>query len=248
MQSEIPRIASNESKAACKSHRHADPALPRLTRLSAHFYCLPYLACIDATLPYFALEMGQPSTLPGYTLWSILSQCFAQFSSIFQLDDRNLVLATAANQKKFLGSIFSSDSLALVTQDSLFILDHLDGHARAMLLAQAVAGMVMVFHRLAAAGTEITSGLLSRQLRLFSESQELRGMLSAVEGSPVLKTCYVKSEIASMITRAARSEQHFQLPLTTVGEERLSDGISWVSYRPCQDMGMPWGFTIMALN
>ncbi len=36
------------------------------------------------------------------------------------------------------------------------MLEHLDGHAKATLLAQAVAGMIMVFQRLRSAGAEIT--------------------------------------------------------------------------------------------
>ena len=192
--------------------------------------------------------MGQPSIQSGVTLWAVLQQCFSTFSSILGLNDRRQILADSANQKRVLAAIFDSDSRAFVTEDALFMLDHIDEHAKATLLAQAVAGLVMVLRRLCSAELELAPGVLSRELRLFTESEERREMLAAIEHSPVLLSCYMKSEIADLMISAITDKHQASLPLTTIGEERLSDGISWVSYRPCRDMGMPFGFTILALN
>ncbi|KAH8899960.1 hypothetical protein GQ53DRAFT_740951 [Thozetella sp. PMI_491] len=205
-------------------------------------------ACIDVALEYFTVELNQPSIQSEMTLRAILSQCIARFSAIYALDDGDRLLADAANQKRVLDTIFDSDSRAFVTEDCIFMLEHLDDHAKTTLLSQAVGGLILIFQRLSTTGSKVTPGALSRELQLFAESEERHAMLGAIASSHVLQFCYMKGEIASLIVQAIKCEEHDDVPLTTMGQERLRDGVSWVSYRPCRDMGMPWGFTIMAIN
>ncbi len=199
-------------------------------------------------LGHFTLESNHPSIQSETTLKAILSRCFSQFSTIFGLEKGQKLLADPVNQRRVFDTIFDSDSRAFVTEDCLFMLEHLDDHAKATLLAQAVAGLVMVFERLRATDTELTDRIFSRELQLFSECEERHAMLTAIGSSPILESCYMKSQIADLITQAVKEETHDNLPLMTIGEERLNDGVSWVSYRPCRDMGLFGGFTIMAIN
>lgn len=103
---------------------------------------------------------------------------------------------------------------------------------------------------------DLTTCLFSRELQLFAESEQRRTMLDRVGGTSLLSHCYTKDELVSFVVATVEDRvphpRHADgsslLPLNAVGEDLLSDSVAWVSDRSCKNMGLPWGFTIMALN
>ena len=206
---------------------------------------------VEISTEYFSLDMGHLSVQPEVTLWSLLDHCFARFKAVFNFDDRAGVLQGCTALHRILDSIFDTESRAFVTEDSLPILSRLDDQAKACLLAQAIGGMILIFRRLSQAGFELSPGHFSRELQLFAESEQRRSLLAKVESSPVLGSCYLNSQVSAMITSAMEGcgqTDEEALPLRTIGEDIFRDDAAWVSDRPCKNMGMPWGFTIMAVN
>lgn len=153
-----------------------------------------------------------------------------------------------------------------MTEQEFRIEAGLDDHDKVTLFVQAVAGMAMVFERLlhassssaasANSGTgDLTTSLLSRELQLFAESEQRRTMLDRIGATSLLSHCYTKDELVSFVMamvedpdRASQQGGSSLLSLNAVGEDLSSDSVAWVSGRTCKNMGLPWGFTIMALN
>lgn len=212
------------------------------------------LASIETTMKFFTLEAGQVSVQPESTLWSILASCFARFVDIFALDDQHGILVGTGSLARMMQAVFDTNSRAFVAQDCPLALE--DGQARGRLLAQAVAGLALIFRHLAAAadrGEALGHGTLSRELQLFAESEQRRDMLAAIEASHVFGACHDRSELVTLMMDAvegvnAQDLVDRMLPLGGLGRDLLSYDVAWVSDRPCSNMGLPGGFTIMALN
>jgi len=110
--------------------------------------------------------------------------------------------------------------------------------------------MVLVFRRLSLGGV-ISDKSFARELQLFAESEQRRAALDKIGASHVFSTCYTKSSIVDFVMAAVDEQDvrhHDSLPLSTAENYLLSDSVAWVSDRPCKNMGLPWGFTIMTLN
>ena len=111
--------------------------------------------------------------------------------------------------------------------------------------------------------------LFSRELQLFAESEQRRTMLNRVVGETSLLNghCYTQEELVRFVMATtvedvddrssscsslqrgyADGSDLYLLRLNAVGEDLLSESVAWVSDRSCKNMGLPWGFTIMALN
>ncbi|KAK4154096.1 hypothetical protein C8A00DRAFT_33121 [Chaetomidium leptoderma] len=206
---------------------------------------------IEASMDFLSLNLGRLSIPSEACLFSLLNQCFAKIKAVFNLDDPSGILAEPSSLERVLNSIFDTPSLPFVTEKSVRIVAGLDDHDKSCLYVQAVAGMVLIFRRLRLAGTVVSAGLFSRELQLFAESERRRAVLDKVGGSSLFSSCYTKNAIVDFVMAAIdepKVKHHDGLPLTTTGEELLSDSVAWVSDRPCKNMGVPWGFTIMALN
>jgi hypothetical protein len=191
--------------------------------------------------------MGRLSIPAEACLFSLLNQCFNKTKAIFDLVDPSGVLAEPSTLERILNSIFDTTSLPFVTEKSVRIAAGLDDHDKSCLFLQAVAGMVLIFRRLGLAGGIVTAGMLSRELQLFAECEQRRAVLEKIGGSHVFSTCYTRSAVVDFLM-AAINEQHDGMPLDNAGMDLLSDSVACVSDRPCKNMGLPWGFTIMALN
>jgi hypothetical protein len=200
---------------------------------------------------FLSLNLGRLSIPAEACLFSLLNQCFAKIKGIFNLNDPSNILAESSTLERILNAVFDTTSLAFVTEKSVRIVAGLDDHDKSCLFVQAVAGMVLIFQRLSMASTVLSASVFSRELQLFAESEQRRAALDKIGGSALFSSCYTKSAVVDFLM-AAIDEQagghHDSLPLNTAGAELLSDSVAWVSDRPCKNMGLPWGFTIMALN
>ncbi|KAL2129011.1 hypothetical protein VTI74DRAFT_8365 [Chaetomium olivicolor] len=205
---------------------------------------------ISAAMNFLNLKTGHPSIPAGTCLFTLLNQDYTKIKDIFNLDDYYSVLAEPSTLERMLGAIFDTASLGFVTEKSVRILAGLDDHDKSCLYVQAVAGMVLIFRRLRSAGPVVSPNLLSRELQLFTESEERRVVLDKIEHSSLLSNCYSKDSIVELVMAAIEEKErrhHETLPLPD-GKELLNESVQWVSDRPCKNMGMPWGFTIMALQ
>ncbi|KAK3321692.1 hypothetical protein B0H66DRAFT_574238 [Apodospora peruviana] len=203
---------------------------------------------IAASLDHLSCSLGRLSFPQETTLFSLLTRCYDNFVSVFALEDQSNILPST---ERLLSSIFDTGSRAFVLEKSSRILGGLPDHDKVCLFIQAVAGMAMVFQRLGSAEAELSHRLLSRELQLFAESEQRHSMLDKIAASHLLSSCYTKSEAIAFlmgILKDCATDSREDLPLTTVGEETPNDSVSWVSDRPCKNMGLPWGFTIMAIN
>jgi hypothetical protein len=195
--------------------------------------------------------MGRLAVPQETTLLSLLSRCFAAFTGIYSLEDPNSVLAKPSSLERMLCSTFDTASRVFVTETSTRVLAGLDEHDKSCLFVQAVAGMAMIFQRLSAADQPLSSSIFLRELQLFAESDQRGHMLEKIEASSLLNSCYTTSVMTDFVMAAIedRETRHYEnLPLGRLGEDLLSDSVAWVSDRPCKTNGLPWGFTILAIN
>ncbi|KAK3292923.1 uncharacterized protein B0H64DRAFT_418831 [Chaetomium fimeti] len=206
---------------------------------------------IEASMDFLSLTLGRLSIPSETCLFSLLGQCFTKMKHIFNLNDPSNILAEPATLERILNSIFDTTSVPFVTEKSVRIAAGLDDHDRSCLFVEAVAGMVLIFQRLDLTGGVVSSRLLSRELQLFAESEQRRVALDKISSSALFSSCYTKNSIVDFLMAAVDERNvglHDALPLGTAGEHLLNDNVAWVSDRPCKNMGLPWGFTIMTLN
>lgn len=208
-------------------------------------------AAVEASLSSLVFDMGRLAIPPDTTLLALLRDSFTKITTIYSLPDPHALLASEPTLERMLHSIFDTASLALVTAPDPSALAALDDRDRASLFTQGVGGLATLFQRLHVTRAELTSCVLLRETQLFAESDQRRNMLDKIGASPLLTSCYTKGVLADfvMATIEDRETGHFEnLPLGRLGQEALSDSVAWVSARPCKTNGLPWGFTIMALN
>lgn len=196
-------------------------------------------------------SMGRLSLPAETSLFSLLDQSFTKITGIFNLHDPHAILKQPSALERILTSTFDTTAHAFVTEKSVRILAGLDDHDKSRLYLQAVAGMVLVLQRLRSARTLLSPGLFSRELQLFAESEQRAAVLDTIGSSRLSGACYTRNAIVDFVLAAVEERgvaHHDNLPRDSTGEDLLSDSVAWVSDRPCKKMGLPWGFTIMALN
>ncbi|KAK0611200.1 hypothetical protein B0T14DRAFT_500353 [Immersiella caudata] len=208
-------------------------------------------AGVKASLNCLEFDMGRLAVPQEKTLLSLLGRCFAAFTQIYSLEDPQEVLSKPSSLERMLCSTFDTASRVFVTETSPQVLAGLDDHDKSCLFVQAVAGMAMIFQRLNAVGQALSPSIFLRELQLFAESDQRGHMLEKIEASSLLNSCYHTGVMTDFVMAAIedRETRHFEdLPLGRLGEDLLSDSVAWVSDRPCKTNGLPWGFTILAIN
>lgn len=229
----------------------------------------------------FTLDTGKVGTASETSLLSLINQWLPSAAETFGLaaapapaaatDDDDggsskAVLLRPSAVEAMLNAVFDLDVRSLVVADDAHAasaLSALDPSARARLLAQAVAGIVSILHRLALLvgfhdqqqqeRAEVTPAVLARELLLFAESPARRRVLDRLEhhcGGVFGGACLMKRDLAAVILAAVScGDVHFQPPAhAPCFDDYASDGFGWSEARPASDMGVPYGFTIMALN
>ncbi|EJT82532.1 hypothetical protein GGTG_02505 [Gaeumannomyces tritici R3-111a-1] len=224
-------------------------------------------AAVDASMSFFTLDTGKVGTTSETSLLSIISQWLPEAVKTFGLSaGSSAVLLQQSAVEAMLNAVFDLDVRPLVVADDAHAaeaLAALEPEARARLLAQAVAGVVSILHRLALAvefhqqqqsgePAEVTPAVLGRELLHFADAPARRRVLDRLDhcGGVFGGACLMKRDIAAVILAAVScGDVHFQPPTHTPSfDDYASDGFGWSEARPASDMGVPFGFTIMALN
>lgn len=195
----------------------------------------------------FTVELGRASIPSELAPWDILCTTLRKITNAYELETSELELNTPDTLHHILRATFDTDTQAFLTEDSSMVFDHLKPTQKDRILAQAIAAIAMVFQRLENTGRVVTLGLLNRETQFFAESEQRTRMLNAIEKSHLFEQCYMQSQIADMILGAMKAED--ASISKSFGDDSLDVMISsaTICERP-ENMGLPWGFTIMALN
>ncbi|EFQ30421.1 uncharacterized protein GLRG_05565 [Colletotrichum graminicola M1.001] len=202
---------------------------------------------IDSTMSHFTVGMGKASVQNNVSLWTTLSQCYDEVAKTFALQDPEGVLSAPDSISKVVHATFDHDEHGLIEQGSSAMANHLDDAAKAHMLAQAVAGTVAFFRRLASSHRRgpVTQAGFDREVRRFAECGLRSAMIRKIDESRLFGRCYTKSQIADLILDAVEgnvSDAEF------ASEDEYQNAIGWATELPARNMGLPWGFTIMAIN
>ncbi|KAK0721291.1 hypothetical protein B0T21DRAFT_414485 [Apiosordaria backusii] len=184
------------------------------------------------------------------TLFSLLTTSFTSISKIFSLPT-----SATLSLDQLLESIFPSETLPIILDTTSTLLSGLPDQDKATLYIQAIAGTVLIFQHLSK-HEEITTAILDRELRLFEQSEEKTEVLGKMEESGLLRECYTKQAVVdflvSIIEDAQQKDEQEAEEVTGSETETVftNEKVDWdmEGGRPYGNMGLPWGFTIMALN
>lgn len=206
------------------------------------------------------MEAGHLSIQPNTKLLDILGGCFSNFVNIFALNDEEKTLSSPSALEDVMKSIFDNENQAFVTEDSLQVVEGMSDHEKLSLFLQSVTGMAMVFQHFSLSGANMTPSALERELEIFSDEDERHEMLEKVAASRFLKTCYDKKDLVASLMKIVEDEDeddnsslenhnHNMVSSWAASKQTIStETDEWDSSRPCKNMGLPWGFTILALN
>ncbi|TDZ60918.1 hypothetical protein CTRI78_v004620 [Colletotrichum trifolii] len=202
---------------------------------------------VEKTLSHFTLSMGQASVQNNVSMWTTLSQCYDEIAKTFALQDPDSILTKPETISAVVHATFDHDVHGLVEENSSSMLHYLDDVTKAHILAQAVAGMVAFFRKLAAhhEHNPVTASSFDRDVQHFAECQLRSAMIRKIEDSRIFGRCYTKSQIADLIMDAVEGKVD-DAEFTT--EDEYQNAIGWATELPARNMGLPWGFSIMALN
>lgn len=211
---------------------------------------------VAATLSNFQIDVDHASIPAEATLWSLLVQSLTHITRIFSLSDPKALLSEPTTMQQILRAVFPSSTLAFFTPETCTtLLSGLEEPEKALMLAQAICATVVLYCRLNDAEKDICGSLLAKELQLFTEGDQLRTVLEKLEGSHVFGQCFMKAQIEDAMVDAvmAARKDDVDLPSTELGVDSVyaigvgamggveSEAKKW-------NMGLPWGFTIMALN
>ncbi|KAM0270641.1 hypothetical protein ACHAQH_009357 [Verticillium albo-atrum] len=202
---------------------------------------------VESVMPYFTVSMGQ-AAITSPSIWKTLLRSFSHINQTYNLQDPQDILSSHASLKSILQTTFDREAEAFLDRhsESLDVLDDsLNGPAKARLLARAVAAIVAVFDHLSIYRGEITQETFDHHVQQFAKSDQCRRIISKIEESRVFSRCYAKSQLADVICQAV--EDGVDTASLGLGEDDQA-AIEWASELPSRNMGLPWGFTILALN
>ena len=197
----------------------------------------------------FSINLGHAAIPEDTNLWSLVVAAMTVMSKFFSLIDPSGVLSSSASLEQILQTIFPPCQLAFFSpQEHTDMPSCLQESERALLLAQAICAIIVVFARLEDSGKEICQGLLSKELQLLSEDDQLRILMNNLENCHVFGKCFMKTQLedAMMDAITAARRHDTQLPDVNLGAD-AQHGIR-MSEIPARNMGLPWGFTIMSIN
>lgn len=197
----------------------------------------------------------------------IMPNFWAKAVKIFNMRDTSAVLKDAGLLGRVLLTIFDKDQRPLL-DDSLHrsstdpsIVLGLSPHERAVLMTQAIAGLVMFLDKLADTqwpqrdpfGT-VTAQTVESELRVIGAGHARRELLETIEGSYIFASCPLKQAIADLIVKAVEladkvSSPHGRGASIIVDDSELHEiSLSYVNDKGPDDMVLPCGLTILPLN
>jgi hypothetical protein len=244
---------------------------------------LPKPVCADtAATEYFSVDTGHARKLHGVDMGDILPNFFAKAVQLFNMRDTAATLVEpsllgrvldatfdASQQKPLLAECLGPRSGVEVgeprSQNTLLM--GLSPHERAVLLAQAVAGIVLFLHRLASSqwahkdyAVTLTEGAVVRALdEIWRMGRDKTSrLLETIEASTIFTMCPLKKAIADLIARAvenadgtSKPDHHRGAPRTIIVEDESDSheiSLSFVNDKGPEDVVLPCGLTILPLN
>ncbi|KAJ2894143.1 hypothetical protein MKZ38_007908 [Zalerion maritima] len=204
---------------------------------------------IEAILPSFSIDFGHASIPEDTNLWSLLESAQTNVSQIFNLADPAGFFSKQSTLQQIVRAVFPPSELAFFApEEHTEILSCLEESEKALLLAQAVCAIIVVFARLDDAGKEICPGLLSTELQLFTEGDQLKTLMVKLENCHIWGKCYMKTQLEDAMLDAveAARRDNIDLPDVNLGVD-AQYGIQ-LSETNARNMGLPCGFHIMAIN
>lgn len=209
-----------------------------------------HTATIAALTTHFTTKNNTASIAPTLTLWAAIQTAYTTARNTFLLqEDATLPLSSPSAGTHIINAVFDTDAQLLFTGPHATLFASLAPAAKARLLAQGIAGIVLFLRGLGetaeAEGGPVTATLFARELELFRVSEERGAVLDAVDDSHVWEGCAAKEDITRAITRAVESADD---EVEVVGEvEGVGALFGFEIGRP-KNMGLPWGFSILPVN
>ncbi|EMT73390.1 hypothetical protein NOF04DRAFT_1329169 [Fusarium oxysporum II5] len=203
---------------------------------------------VNAAIDIFAIDQGHVTLPDDLCPLDALSSILRNISSVFELDvSADLDLTCRNILHRILQFIFDTNTQSALEEDSE-IFAHLSSKQKARILAQAIAAFTVIFQRLAQTGEKVTYGVLNREAQLFTESDQRALMQSLIEGDAVFENCTRKSDIAEAILSAIDADEDAATPQPVAADDKQDFMFSPSAAQEHKNMGVPWGFSIMAIN
>jgi len=226
--------------------------------------------CADMAAEYFAVNTGHARKRSGVEVGKILHDFFDRSLQIFNFKDPEKVLLEPRLLGRILETMFDAETLGFVkaSLDSdgeghgqgQALIDGLSPHDRACMLTQALAGVVMFFHKLAESQwlhrdpvPRLTGHIVDRELSGIRSGKERKAMLEAIEDSRIFTQCHLATEVSDLILRAVGQDEKSDMSnrafMIEDDSELAEISLSFVNDHPGPDaVVLPNGMTILALN
>lgn len=192
--------------------------------------------------------MGKATVQISASVWETLSQTYGRIHAAYNLDDPLAIIQKPSTLRNIIEATFDRDELPIVTKHSQargMLDDSLDDTARARVLAQAIAGIVTVLELIVSTHKTIDADLVRAEIRRFGQSSHRQRIAETMEGSHIFGRCYDRSQIAALILGAVKDGEAAETNALADDEQAA---LGWASELPSRNMGVPGGFTILALN
>ncbi|KAK4641665.1 hypothetical protein QC761_512980 [Podospora bellae-mahoneyi] len=213
------------------SLHHQRPSSPSTSKL--HQALLTTLSPLTLTHTHLSLPQYHPT---------LLATAVTTLTKIYSCP-------ITSSLPQLLSAILPEETLPILFDTTGALLSGLDDQAKTILYIQAVTGLVLIFEHLCTHG-DITAGVVDRELRLFEQSKQKRSVLERIEEGGLLGECYTVEAVVEFIVGVIDEEEKEDV-VNEVEIEQVAtnEKVDWeMGSRPYGNMGLPWGFTIMALN
>ncbi|KAF4453269.1 hypothetical protein F53441_3999 [Fusarium austroafricanum] len=205
-------------------------------------------AAVNAAISIFTIDQGHVTIPSDLCPLDALSSILRNISSVFELDVcADLDLTCRNSLHRILQSIFDTNTQLVLEQESE-IFAGLSSKQKARILAQAIAAFTVIFQRLAQTGEKVNYGVLNREAQLFTESDQRELIQSLIEGDDVFENCQKKDDIAEAIIIAIDADEDAATPQPVAADDKQDFTFSPSAAQEHKNMGVPWGFSIMAIN
>ncbi|KAK4187141.1 hypothetical protein QBC35DRAFT_464069 [Podospora australis] len=241
-------------------------------------------AAETAAESYFETDTGHARKIHGVDMRDILPNFYAKAVQLFNMKDIPATLDNSSLLSKVLDATFGTHQKPLLAEslrrsgtESGSILLHLSPHERAVLLTQALAGIILFLHMLAdaqwpeghegptSATVTLTEKTISRELEDLRLGGGKKDLLEIVETSHIFTECQLKQDIAALLVKAVTQAEKTELSKTAPNNYRHNKGftravvveddselqeisLSFVNDHGPDDIVLPCGLTILPLN
>lgn len=219
---------------------------------------------IETSYPLFVIHHNHVATIPDQTIFHLCRCIFA--SALQKLPVANQDSITFLCLRKILSAVFDEDRRAFVLDEAdPRILATTSAEAKAVVFAQAIAGIVCFLRKVAACSSTLSPEVFEAKLQRFARSGERRALLAAVEASPLWTNCFEKAHIGNMIMDAVKGKavagadavaapyhKKGSSPAVTVSSVEDEFAVARPRWEDGpqlkRDFGVPDVFTVMVLN